>query len=413
MTFFARYKKFFLIIGFIALVLVLAYFIWQTFFSKPKVAAPNGPQATGTIRGFPSISSGGANTAINNGGTGGLPNGNTPGEQTAASGASPVALGGVTQTKPLVNSPTLNPTLNSNGGIQYYNPNDGHFYTVNNNGQITQLSNKTFPGVQQVVWAPNKNQAVLEYPDNSKILYNFQTQKQVTLPSDWQDFSFSPSSQKLVSKSIGLDAENNWLVVSNADGSQAKALENIGTNQATVYPSWSPNNQIVAMYTQGLDFNRQNLYFVGQNHENFKSTIIEGRGLETQWSTKGNQLLYSVYSSNTNLNPELWIVGAQGNNISNNRTDIGLATWANKCTFASNTEVYCAVPENLPRGAGMFPELANQTKDNLYQINLTNGSKKLIAIPNGSYNISQVMVSGKNLYFTDQTTKQVYQINLP
>jgi hypothetical protein len=236
----------------------------------------------------------------------------------------------------------------------------------------------------------------------------------VTLPSYWQNFSFSADSNQLVAKSLGVDSENNWLVVSNADGSQAKNLENIGENQATVYPSWSPNNQIVAMYTQGVDFNRQEIYFVGLNNENFKSTVVEGRGLQSQWSTTGDRLLYSVYSSTTNSNPELWIVDAQGDTISQNRQDLSLQTWASKCTFSSNTEVYCAVPESLPQGAGMFPELADTTKDDLYKIDLTTGTKELVAVPDGTYNISQLMVSSdsSNLYFTDKQTSKLYQIKL-
>ena len=211
-----------------------------------------------------------------------------------------------------------------------------------------------------------------------------------------------------------MDPENRWLVVASPDGSNAKALEAIGTEDKTVYPSWSPNSQIVAMYTQGVDFNRQEVFFVGLNGENFKSTIVEGRGFQSQWSTSGNQLLYSVYSTSDNLNPRLWIVDANSNTIGQNRQSLDLATWSSKCTFASDTQVYCAVPENLPQGAGMFPELADQTKDDLYQIDLTTGSKKLIAVPNGVYNISQVIVpSAQNyLYFTDKSTGQLYKIQL-
>ena len=169
------------------------------------------------------------------------------------------------------------------------------------------------------------------------------------------------------------------------------------------------------MYTEGLDFNRQEVYFVGLNGENFKSTIIEGRGLESKWSTTGDKLLYSVYSTNTDLSPQLWIVGAVGDTIGQNRQSISLNTWADKCTFASNNEVYCAVPETLARGSGMFPELADKTKDNLYKINLTTGTKELIAIPDGAYNISEVIVPTDKdfLYFTDKTTGQIYKIDLP
>lgn len=414
MIFFNRFKKVFLVIGFLALVFIIGYLLWRFFFA-PVAITPVATTTPSISGGFPTSGVGGVNEIIN-GESGVLPGGITiPMELPGGGGLSPVAIGGLTKTSAVTSDPTLGPTLSSDGNVQYYDKNDGKFYKLDNNGNLVAISDKIFYDVENIVWAPNKNQAIIEYPDGNKILYNFTTNSQVTLPTHWQDFSFSPDSDRIVSKSLGLDEENRWLVVSNGDGSQAVALENIGLNDKNVQSSWSPNNQIVATYTEGLDFNRQNVYFVGLNGENFKSTIVEGRGFQSQWSTTGDQLLYSVYSTNTNLNPQLWIVNASGDTIGDNRQSISLNTWASKCTFASNTEVYCAVPETLERGSGMFPELADKTKDNLYKINLTTGTQELIAIPNGAYNISGVMVptDKKTLFFTDKTTGLIYKITLP
>ena len=409
MNFFYRYKKLFLILGFLALVVLIAYFLWRLFFQN-NFTTPTATTTPGTISGLPTAGIGGETTSSSTGsgflpGTTGAPSSDEP---------SPVAVGGLTKTDSLTDGAVTSPTLSTNGGVQYYNQNDGRFYTIDKNGQAVTLSDKVFYNVEAVVWAPDKDKAIIKYPDGKKILYNFSTQKQVSLPSYWDDFSFSPSSNQIVSKSFGLDPENRYLIVSNDDGSQVKALENIGTNDKTVYPNWSPNNQIVAMYTKGVDFNRQEVYFVGLNEENFKSTVIEGRGFEGQWSTTGDRLLYSVYNTDNNLNPKLWIVDAAGDTISQNRQSLSLNTWASKCTFASNTEVYCAVPESLEKGAGLFPELADKTKDNLYRINLETGTQELIAVPNGTYNISQILVPENNdyLYFTDKKNNQIYQIQL-
>ena len=171
---------------------------------------------------------------------------------------------------------------------------------------------------------------------------------------------------------------------------------------------------MVAMYTKGVDFNRQEVYFIGLNDENFKSTIIEGRGFQPEWSPKGDQLVYSVYSSDNDMKPQLWIVDAQGDNIGNDRRRLNIETWAEKCTFAGQSKMYCAVPDSLPEGAGLFPELAKSTKDNLYQIDINTGLKKLVAVPDGSYNMSNIIVSdsGDNLFFTDNNTQKLYKIKL-
>ena len=420
MNFFAKYKKIFIIIGFLAVIAIIAYFIWNLFFQTTTPGATTSPNATGTINGLPAAGNGSA-TGSDQTGNGALPNGNgqtstpIPG-QGAPNPNTPsnTATGGLTKTTVLNQTPSLAPILNKSGQVQYYDQSDGKFYKINSDGTKTALSDQVFHSVQNVTWAPDTSKAVLEYPDGTKILYDFTTQKQSTLPAHWKDFSFSPDSTKLISKSIGVDEENRWLVVSNDDGSKATALEAIGTQDSTVYPSWSPNNQIVALYTEGIDLNRQNVYFVGLNGENFKSTIVEGRGLEYQWSPTGDKILYSVYNTSTNMNPSLWIVDANTNTIGDNRGSINIQTWANKCTFASNTEVYCAVPDQLPAGSGLDPELGDKTKDSLYKIDLTTGSQKLIAVPDGSYNISQLMVpSGQDyLYFTDKFSGSIYKVNL-
>ncbi len=414
MEFFSRYKKIFLMIGFLALVILIGWLIWRTFFSPPVSVPVAGGLSTTTPSGLPTAGPGGE-TGGEISGPGALPSGQNINGAPDPNKPSDIALGGLTKTETLTKYPTLDPTLSKNGGVQYYNKDDGRFYTIDKNGQTVLLSDKVFYDVKNVVWAPDKDKAVIEYPDGKKIMYNFASKSQVTLPAHWQDFSFSPSSGQLISKSLGLDPENRWLTVSSEDGSKAINLENIGTNDKTVYPAWSPNGQIVAMYTKGVDFNRQEVFFVGLNGENFKSTIIEGRGFQPQWSTTGDRLLYSVYNSDNNLNPKLWIVDASGDSISQNRKSIDLNTWASKCTFASNTEVYCAVPDSLEKGAGLFPELADKTKDSLYKINIQTGTKELVAVPDGAYNISQLIVPSdtKTLYFTDKKTGQIYKVNLP
>ena len=142
--------------------------------------------------------------------------------------------------------------------------------------------------------------------------------------------------------------------------------------------------------------------------------MIEGRGFQGKWSPKGDKLLYSVYSSRTDQKPSLWIVDAQGDNIGRGRKNLKINTWADKCTYVNDTEIYCAVPEELPEGAGMFPELAASTKDRLYKINTVTGLRKLVAVPDSTYNMSNLVVSenGYYLYFTDKTTKRIYKIKL-
>jgi len=410
--FIEKYKKIILIIMFCILIVIIGYFIYFIFFMPAKVIEqPGGENATSTFGKLPKAGKGDGKTGVDVGEENVLPEG----EGTQNTEPSNIAQGGLTKTTSLNDGASNNVTLDSSGNsLQYYNDLDGKFYKIDDEGNILPLSDKVFYSVKNVAWSGNKNKAIIEYPDGSNIVYDFNAEKQISLPKHWEGFDYSPNEDKIVVKSIGLDPENRWLAVMNDDGSQSKKIESIGTNADKVIPSWSPNNQTIAMYIEGVDFDRQEVYFVGLNNENYKSTIIEGRGFDPKWSPNGEKLLYSVYSSKTNLNPELWIVNAQGDYIGSGRKDLNISTWANKCSFANNEEIYCAIPKELPEGAGLMPELADNSIYELYKVNINTGSKNLVAIPEGNFNISNIIISkdGNNLFFTDNFSKKLYKIKL-
>jgi WD40 repeat protein len=409
-----QYKKIGLISAFLITVAILAFMIFNVFFRvavEPDPDSPDGMSGTSTTGRLP-VS-----------GPGSDPEGAQEKSESeeADSRQSPrllpseIAAGGLTETKSVGNGIAAGMTKTPDGsGVRYYNELDGKFYESGEDGNATALSDKIFHDISEITWSPSGEKAVIEYPDSAKIVYDFQTGRQSTLPKHWDDINFSPDSDRLVLKSVGLDPNNRWLAVSNDDGAGARTLASLGEYGDTVIPSWSPNNQSVAMYTESAGFDRQYVYFMGLNNENFKSLTVEGRGFEPLWNPSGEYLLYSVYSSESNLKPELWTTRADGENIGQERKRLGIETWARKCAFADNSTAYCAVPETLEEGAGMVPELSSGSKDELYKIDILTGQKSLVAIPDGSFSISSLTISksGGDLYFTDGPTKKIRRIRL-
>ncbi|MAF13667.1 MAG: hypothetical protein CMI53_02110 [Parcubacteria group bacterium] len=417
-----NWKRILLVIGFILAVILFGYLLYF-FFLKPVTPVtgpgpivntnvpPGGLPAAGVNVNIPTA------TNVN----GALPSDLTtdlgppppvpPGVETA----SDVANGGLTKVTALTTSRSYQPTLAADGNNAiYYDKTTGLIYQINPSGKSTLLTDQVFFEVDNFTWSPNKQKAVLEYPDGSNVVYDFASKQQVTLPQHWKDFSFSPDSNELVLKSIGDSADSSWLAVTNSDGSNAKRLELLGDKDATVHTAWSPNNQIVAMYREDQDFNRQSLFFVGLNNENYKSTTVEGRGFSGQWSTQGDRLLYSVYSSETDYKPTMWIVAAQGESIGQNRRSLSLQTWSDKCTFSNNDIVYCAVPKSLSEGAGLFSDELDTSPTDIYKVDLQTGFKTKIAIPQGGHNIESLIVpSNQNyLYFQSKSDGRLYKIDL-
>ncbi|MFH1946676.1 MAG: hypothetical protein ABIJ23_00750 [Candidatus Magasanikbacteria bacterium] len=401
-------KRLIFSIIFIIITIALGYLLYRVFFAKKEVPTGLPPGAITTPGILPSAEEGVVTPGV------------TPVPGTLPSAEEIIYLDEyeeyeeyrpypVTQ---MVTAPIINPSLNKSGTANFYNQSDGKFYKIDASGNPKTLSDEVFYNVQNVTWSPIKDESIIEYPDGSNIYYNFDTSEQVTLPQHWEDFSFSPLGDKIASKSVGLSPDNRWLVTSDPKGKSVSLIEPMGENADRVTVDWSPNKQVVALSrtgeAQGSD--REEILFVGLHGENFRSMIVEGRDFREQWSPTGQKMLYSVYSIRSNFQPELWIVNAEGDNIGSGRKLLNLSTWADKCTFADDRFVYCAVPSESKMGAGLAPDLLNDVNDKLYKIDTKTGIKN--EIPLEGYHVIDEIILGENktLYFTDKNQSGLFNI---
>lgn len=413
-----KLKKILLIIAFISTAVLMALLIFWVFFSS---RGPTGEQIN-------------INGIIVNVGPGGLPiingalpsnrNLNTNGTAVANTGLpqiDTIAGGGLTLTSEVTDNLTYFSTRSiDGGGLSYYNPEDGKFYRLSPDDLTAYaMSDQKFYSVNNVIWSPTKDKAILEYPDGSKIMYDFTNEKQYTLPSQYEDISFAPSGREISFKYVTDDEDQNWLAVANADGTGMQGVEFMHDETDKFAASYSPTGQIIGTFTESTSGETQEVYLIGKYGENFKSFKVDGKGFESQWSPNGQQLLYSAHSSKTDYMPSLWVVDASGESIGNNKINIGLNTTSDKCAFSGSSSVICAVPVGMERGSGPFPELSANLPDVFYRVDLNTGNKSQLAIPvdqtgGGQYQARDVFVddNGEYMYFTDAYTGKVYKIRL-
>jgi hypothetical protein len=131
------------------------------------------------------------------------------------------------------------------------------------------------------------------------------------------------------------------------------------------------------------------------------------------WSPTGKKLLYSVDSARSDFKPELWVVNGYGDDIGTGRLNLGLNTWADKCSFGGDDTLFCAVPRNLPQGAGMSPDVAKDSYDDVYKIDLKTGTK--IPIPLGdNYHVTNISYdqTKNKIYFTDPDQTGIFEAKL-
>ncbi|MBT4210176.1 MAG: hypothetical protein HOE19_04695 [Candidatus Komeilibacteria bacterium] len=393
-------KKILLVIAFIAFVLGIGFALYWVFFKPISTTTPDGNFGPG---GLPGIGNG--NVTIINDNVNDNSNGILPWQVYIQDKISDVANGGLTTVSELIPNEVRGIT-SSPDGLQYYDTETQKFYRINENGEIEELSNKLFYKVDKVTWSGNGDKAILEYPDGSNILYDFKTGRQVTLPSEMEDFGFDASNNKIAAKWIGAHEEDNWLVLANDDGSGMSLIEPLGDQAHHTFVEFSPDNQVAIMHRKYIDAQRQEIYPIGLNGETFKAFKVDGAGFEYDWSPEGSSMVYSVYNESSNYNPNLWITNGRTSELGDTKVSLNVATWPDKCTFSGDDGMYCAVPQGLPRGAGLYPEIADRYPDNFYYINLNSGVKNLIASPvgeNGSYSARNLFPSpdGSVLYFTD------------
>lgn len=394
-------KKILLVVGFIILVLGLGFALYWVFFRT--VTPPEG-NANFNAGNLPDIVNG--NVSIINNNINQTNDFALPWQDYVSDRISDVANGGLTRVDKLSDNEVKAISSGPNG-VQYYDVDDQKFYRIGEDGQIEELSGKQFYQVEEVTWTNNGAKAILEYPDGSNILYDFERDRQVTLPKEMEDFSFDASGNKIAAKWIGPTDDDNWIVTANDDGSSMSLVQPLGDQSHNTFVGFSPDNQVAVMYRKYVDAQRQEVYPIGINGESFKSFVVNGAGFEYDWSPEGDSMVYSVYNQDTNYNPNLWVTNGRTSELGDIKVSLNLSTWPDKCTFAGEDAMYCAVPQGLPRGAGFYPEIADRYPDNFYYINLSSGTKRLIASPvgqDGNYTASNLSVSsdGSVLYFTDE-----------
>lgn len=399
---------------FALVILILGWLVWAVFFRVPGGPLIPGAEKEGEVGGLPLAGQAGERNLAPEPGFSLL----EPEPPTPEIKPDTVAQGGQTETSALTESRAeFSALVGSN--FNYYDENSGRFYRLSaGGGEPVLLSDEVFKGVDKVTWDSSGGQAILEFPDGSNIFYDFQTKQRATLPRLAQDFAFSPDGQNLAYEYVGQGEDDRWIVVSQPNGQGQRLVQALGREAHNVQIAWSPDRQVVATYREPTSSLGEEIFFIGLNDENFLSLQTNGLGFRGQWSPQGRQILYSVYSERTDFNPMLHIAGAQGDDIGQANRSLKISTWPEKCVFGDETVLYCAVPQNLPLGSGLYPELAASASDAIYKIDLSSNLGSRLALPssgnNSSFNITKLMISesGQELYFTDRVSGVLRRLRL-
>jgi len=332
---------------------------------------PGGQVRTGEEGGLPGI--GGGEQGTGTGDQGSIINDQLP-------VISEVADGGNTRVEPVVPGFPVAATVSPNGSVNFYDSDDGKFYQIGPDGEKRLLSGEAFPGVDEVAWSPQADSAILTFQDGSHVYYDFNTKKLAVLPKDLADPAFRSDGNSIVYKLETEDERNNWIIVSLPDGTGARAVQPTGENGDRVYTGFSPDNRVVATFRQPRGVDREEIFFVGQEGENFRSLEVQGSLFRGIWSPDGRAILYHTVLAGDEYRPNMSIAYAQGD--AKIQYSLGMRTWVDRCTFTRDGRtVYCAVPETIPAGAGLVAQTVRNTAYRIFMIDATTRQTRLVAVP--------------------------------
>lgn len=331
------------------------------------------------------------------------------------------AKGGATDSEEVVSKKVKGQDFSkTNNGMVYYDRGNQNFYRLLDDGSVFKMSDNKFYSVVDVMWSPTKNQAILEYPDEMKVLYDFDKDMQIaSFPKEMKEFDFSINGEKIASKWVGEYRDYNYIVSSSPNGSNFKFVEPMGDKENDVQIVWSSDNEILATYRKRIDADRQEIFFINEQGKNLRSLVVDGGGFKGAWNPRGDKLLYSVFQDRTDFSPVLWVANGQGDGLGGGKRFLGVNTWVDKCSFSNtnNDLVYCAVPDYLPTGSGWYPELAKDVPYSIYRINADTGRKERIAQPiiNGRrVTIDKIYLNkgDKKIYYTNESNGYLYSLDL-
>ena len=285
-------------------------------------------------------------------------------------------------------------------GVVYFEKNTGKLFEFNFENNKEQLvSDTVLPNFLSSIWSPVKKEVLSLFysPDGTKIKYhNYDTGKTIDLNNNIHSAAFSPDGGLIayylagtasLSVSGPLTSETSRIYIAQTDGTYPKKILN--TRIIDLDISWPIKDKIA--------FSTPTAEIFLLTEEGQLTKFIESKpGLSTQWSKTGSKLLFSYLGDPSSSMTSLWIKDVE----SKSEKDLNILTTASKCTWSIyDITIFCAVPKT--------PSI-----DDIYQINTTDGSQKLVAEPNMPIGATFLTALENNLLFTNIADEKLYGLKI-
>lgn len=310
----------------------------------------------------------------------------------------------------LTTFPVISPFLNeTEDKILFYKKEGGDLLSSDFSGSRTdKISNLTIVGILEAKRSPARDRSAVRYLDNETIksFLHIATSSVATLPQGITSISWSPSGDSLA------------YLLPNGDGADLIIGDDSGNGRKTEFSTpildasiaWVSKNTI-AFQTAPSGFAEGYVFAYSRNSNLFRKIIGPEFGLTSLWSPDGSKILTTA-ANRGGGNIQMTIRDASG------KPDfvVNAQTLSEKCVWADDETVYCAVPRSLPADVALPDDYLRgelNTEDQLVSLDLA--SQKVTTIFNeGNFDMSDLVVTKdqKYLFFVDRNDGTLWRLML-
>ncbi len=271
--------------------------------------------------------------------------------------------------------------------VRYFEKATGHIYDIDiQKGESSRISNTTIPGIFEVYWLKNGEQAAIRYIENNETgvedaVRNFvitslsaTSTHGIFLSSDIKTIAASAKGDQIfyLSPYDGL----NFGIIAAADNKKQKQV--LSTPFGEFLASW-PNDRTITLLTKPSADAEGYFYKLDPTTLYFDKILGSIAGLTALLSPGGENV---IYSGGGGQSLKIYIYNVKENKLS----PFALTTMPEKCVWSKTKKeiIYCAVPSSIPNGA--YPDDWYQGlvsfSDRIWKIDTLNGSTEIISAEN-------------------------------
>jgi hypothetical protein len=273
------------------------------------------------------------------------------------------------------------PTLTNDGAnVKYYSKNDGKVYQTDfdGNGKKT-ISNKTLPGIEDVLWSPDKTKVITRFKSLSgRPQFNFYDYGSATggALSSNIDTVIWQSNSRIIYKYFNSKAKEGSLNISDPNGKNWTNLTPLNTKYISLAPI--PKSGLISVWSAPDAFTETffgSVPILGGETQVLSSGSF---GADYLWSNDGNYVLTSSSDKKGGTKINLALLDNKGGN---SRT-LNVPTFVSKCVWSKdNKTIYYALPGGVPDNSILPNDYTNgkiNTTDTFWKVDITTGEKSRI-----------------------------------